>query len=187
MKRRRILLLAGALVVGLLLILAVGISLQPGAALMEFEFTALIHRPVEEVFAFFRDVDVHAAGSRNLVPVLDKLTPGPVGVGTRYREVVRILPFVNGEILTEVVAFEPNRLLDCRFVAMGMPGELTYLFEPLEEATRVVQRESLRPSGWMRPFSPLIGAMFSRMVGKRLAGIQAYLDSGALAQTEVKP
>jgi hypothetical protein len=146
---------------------------------MEFELTAVINRPLEEVFAFFRDVDQHAGQKGTIVPVYDKITPGPVGVGTRYREVVQVMPFVTGEILTEVVGYEPSRRLAYRYVALGMAGELTYWFEAVEEGTRMVQRQSLWPSGLLRLFSPLIGAMFSRMIERRLVGIKGYLESGA--------
>lgn len=144
---------------------------------MEFELSTIIHRPLREVFAFFRDIDQHAGQKGTIVPVYDKITPGPVGVGTRYREVVQVMPLITGEILTEVVGYQPDQQLAYRFIALGMAGELTYGFEATEEGTRVVQRQSLWPSGWMRLFSPMIGAMFSRMIAKRLAGIKGFLES----------
>lgn len=147
---------------------------------LEFELSAVINRPVEEVFAFFRDVDQHAGQKGTIVPVYDKITSGPVGVGTRYHEVVRILPFVTGEILTDVVGFEPGRQLAYRFVALGMDGDLTYLFEAVPEGTRLTQRQSLRPAGWQTLFSPMIRVMFSRMIRRRMAGIKALLEAGAL-------
>lgn len=146
---------------------------------MEFELTAVINRPLEEVFAFFRDVDQHAGQKGTIVPVYDKITPGPVGVGTRYREVVQVLPFVTGEILTEIVGYESGRRLAYRYVALGMAGELTYCFAAVEEGTRMVQRQSLWPGGLLRLFTPLIGAMFSRVIQRRLVGIKGYLESGA--------
>ncbi|MDH7487977.1 MAG: SRPBCC family protein [Anaerolineae bacterium] len=146
---------------------------------MEFELSAVINRPLEEVFAFFRDIDQHAGQKGTIVPVYDKVTPGPVGIGTQYREVVQVMPFVTGEILTEVVGYEPGQRLAYRFVALGMAGELTYRFEAVESGTRLVQRQSLWPSGWMRLFSPLIGATFSRMIARRLAGIKSFLESKA--------
>lgn len=145
---------------------------------MEFELSAVIYRPLEEVFGFFQDIDQHAGQKGTIVPVYDKITPGPVGVGTRYREVVQVLPFVTGEILTEVVGHEPGQRLAYRFVALGMDGELTYRFEAAGEGTRVVQRQSLLPSGWLRLFSPMIGALFSRMITRRLAEIKRILESG---------
>jgi hypothetical protein len=146
---------------------------------MEFELSAIINRPLEEVFAFFRDIDQHAGQKGTIVPVYDKVTPGNVGVGTQYREVVQLNPFVTGEIRTEVVGYEPGQLLAYRFVALGMAGELTYCFEAVEGGTRLVQRQSLWPSGWMRLFSPIIGSMFSRMIARRLAGIKRFLESRA--------
>lgn len=145
---------------------------------MEFEITIVINRPLEEVFAFFRDVDQHAGQKGSIVPVYDKITPGPVGVGTRYREVVQVMPFVTGEILTEVVEYEPSRRLVYRYVALGMEGELTYWFEIAGEGTQMVQRQSLRPGGLLRLFSPMIGAVFSRMIQRRLVGIKGLLESG---------
>lgn len=148
---------------------------------MEFQRTTVINRPLHEVFAFFRDIDQHAGRKGTVVPVYDKVTPGPVGVGTRYWEVVQLLPFVTGEIVTEVVGYEPGRRLTYRYVALGMPGELTYLFEAVEGGTRLVQQQSLRPSGVLRVCSPLIEAMFSRMIARRLIGIKCLLESGTPA------
>ncbi len=143
---------------------------------MNFEISSVIHRPVEDVFAFFRDVDLHAGRKGTLVPIYEKITTGPVRVGTRYREVVQMTPFMTGEILTEVVGIEPGRRLAYRYVALGMPGELTYRFEAVDGETRIAQQQSLIPSGWLRLLSPLIAAMFSRMIKRRLAGIKEYLE-----------
>jgi len=144
---------------------------------MEFKLTAIINRPLEEVFAFFRDVDQYAGCKGTIVPVYDKITPGPLGVGTRYREVMQVLPFITGEIQMEVVGFEPSRRLAYRYVALGMEGELTYRFDAVVEGTRPVQRQSLWPGGLMRLFSPMIGVMFSRMVKRRLVWIKGFLES----------
>lgn len=144
--------------------------------MLEFELMVVINRPVEEVFAFFKDIDQHAGQKGTVVPIYDKLTPGPVGVGTRYREIVVLLPFLTGEIQTEVTAYEPGKKLGYQFVAMGMPGELTYLFEPTAAGVKLVQRQSLSPKGWMKPFSPVIKAMFFRKIVKRLTGIKRLLE-----------
>jgi uncharacterized protein YndB with AHSA1/START domain len=147
-------------------------------AALEFEFGAVIRRPPEDVFAFFRDVDRHAEKSKDLVPVYRKLTPGPVDIGTRYHEEVRLLPLIRGKIENEVTELDPPRRLAYRFVALGMNGELTYDLQPVEEGTRLSQRQSLCPAGPMRLAAPAIRALFSRAVSRRLQGIKEYLDSG---------
>lgn len=144
---------------------------------MEFEFKTVINRPREDVFAFFRDVDQQGGRKGSIVPVLDKTTPGPVSIGTRYYEVVQIMPFVTGKVFTEVVGIVPYRLLAYRFVALGMKGELTYLFQATSEGTVVVQKQSLLPGGMLKLFGPIIGALFSMMATARLAGIKNLLES----------
>lgn len=147
---------------------------------MDFELKIIIHRPIEEVFAFFRDIDQHAGQKGTIVPVYRKITPESVGVGTQYLEIVQLLPFVTGKILTRVVRYDPCRRLAYQFVALGMPGELTYWFEATEKGTQLVQQQSLRPEGLLRIFSPLIGSMFARMVRRRLLGIKRFLEKGSV-------
>jgi len=146
---------------------------------MEFRFTAIIKRACGEVYAFFRDIDQHAGQKGSRVPVYDKTTTGPVGVGTRYREVVQVLPLVRGEMLSEVTCYEEEKQLGYRFSGLGMEGELAYTFEPVEGGTRVVQAQSPHPRGMLRAFNWLIGRLFSAVAGQRLLGIKALLEQDA--------
>ena len=68
----------------------------------------IINRRPADVFAFLRDKDKYPQEEGSPVLVLDKTTPGPPCVGTCYREVVQMLPFYRGEILSEITCFEPN-------------------------------------------------------------------------------
>ena len=150
---------------------------------MEFEFTAVIHCPPADVFAFFRDVDQYNEFEGSPVPVLDKVTDGPVRVGTRYREVVRMMPgirmmhSVTMTILSEVTGYEPERYLASDWHSNVMEGNLAYTFEPVDGGTRIVQKMTLKPKGILRVFSPLIKVMFSRAAGQRLRGIKALLEA----------
>ena len=91
---------------------------------MRFRFVQTIEAPVERVFAFLRDIDRVAGEPGTVVPVYDKVTPGPAGVGTRYREVIRLLPGLEAEMMSELVRFEPPRFLGYRFRGLGLSGEL---------------------------------------------------------------
>lgn len=147
---------------------------------MEFEAKAVIHRPLEDVFGFFRGMHQQARRKGSVVPVYNKITLGPVGVGTRFREVVRLLPFLKGEVISEITGYDPPHKLDYRFVAFGkMDGELTYRLEPVDEGVQVFQRQTLRPRGTLvKLLSPLIGAAFSQAIGHRLKGIKKLLEGG---------
>jgi len=148
---------------------------------MDFEFVAVIDCPLADVFALFRDVDQYNEHEGSPVPVLDKITDGPVRVGTRYREVVKMLPFVTMTILSEIKDYESERYLASRWWSNVMAGHLAYTFEPVDGGARVVQRMSLNPKGILRVFSPLIKAMFSRAGEHRLAWIKTFLETRASA------
>ncbi|MGD8625595.1 MAG: SRPBCC family protein [Anaerolineae bacterium] len=141
-----------------------------------FDFAAEIECPLDDVFAFFRDVDQHAGQPGTVVPVYDKVTPGPVGLGTRYREVVQLLPFVAGEIRAEVVCYEPPHRLGYHFSGLGMDGTLDYRFQAVTGGTRLRQHQVLRPRGVLRLLSPLIRLTFGRVAGRRLIFIKAWLE-----------
>jgi len=75
---------------------------------MRFELSIWIDRPPADVFAFLRDKDQYPQEVDSPVLTLDKTTPGPPGVGTGYREVVRMLPFYRGVIRSRITRFEPG-------------------------------------------------------------------------------
>jgi len=148
---------------------------------LTFHFVADIERPLDDVFCFFRDVDQHAGRAGTVVPVYDKLTPGPVDLGTRYREVVRLLPFVQGEMLSEMICYEPPHRLGYRFSGLGLDGELEYRFQAVDCGTQVSQRQVLRPRGVLKLLQPLIRISFGRVAGWRLAGIKTLLEGASPA------
>ncbi len=146
---------------------------------MNFEFSAVIYCPLADVFALFRDVDQYNEHEGSPVPVLGKITEGPVRVGTRYREVVQMMPFVTMTILSEITEYESERRLASRWWSNVMEGRLAYTFELVDGGVRVIQRMSLNPKGVLRVFSPLIKVMFSRAGEHRLAWIKAFLEARA--------
>jgi hypothetical protein len=147
---------------------------------VQFETEAFIHRPPKDVFDFFRDMHRQPRRESSVVPVYDKITPGPVGVGTRFREVVRLLLFLKGKVISEITGYDPPQRLDCGFVAFGkMEGELTYRLKSSGEGARVLQRQTLRPRGaLLKLLGPLIGAAFSRAIAHRLRSIKTLLEDG---------
>ena len=146
---------------------------------MDFEFTAVIESPIDRVFAFLKDIDHHAGKEGTVVPVYDKITPGPVKVGTRYREVIRLLPFISGEMISEVTAFEPGCRLGYVFSGMGMDGDLVYSFRETSVGTEVVQKQRLYPRGMLKLLSPIIGRMFENAASSRLLIIKDLIEWNA--------
>ncbi len=144
---------------------------------MNFELSIIIQRPPGVVFAFLRDKDTFQQPEGSPVLILEKTTPGPAGVGTRYREVVRMLPFIRGEILSEITRFEPDEALEEDFAGGGFRGHLAYQFIPVNRGTRLIQRETMYAQGWLRALEPVIQRTFLRRLRERLAAIKAVLES----------
>jgi len=145
---------------------------------MDFELSVMIERPPAHVFAFLRDKDLYPQEPGSPVLVLEKTTDGPPAVGTRYREVVQMMPFVRGEILSEITRYEPDRLLEERFRGAGMQGHLAYEFTPSGTGTELTQRETLQPLGMLRLAGPLIKRRLHRRLCERLETIKSILESG---------
>jgi uncharacterized protein YndB with AHSA1/START domain len=145
---------------------------------MYFELSITIRRPPCEVFAFLRDKDKYPQEPGSPVLVLEQTTPGPVGVGTRYREVVQMLPFARGEILSEVTCFVPGESLEEDFEGAGMVGHLAYQFLPERDGTRLIQRERVSVRGFLKVLEPVMERMLARQLRKRLEAIKAILESG---------
>jgi len=140
---------------------------------MYFELSITIRRPPLEVFTFLRDKDKHPRG----VLLLEKVTPGEPGVGTLYREVVQMMPFVREEILSVITRFDPDEYLDENFEGAGFKGHLAYQFLQEDDRTRLIQRETMFARGLLKVFEPLIKRMFCRHLQERLEAIKAILES----------
>ena len=110
--------------------------------------------------------------------VLEQTTPGPAGAGTRYREVVQMLPFVRGEILSVITRFDPGERLDEDFQGAGMKGHLAYRFVPEDGGTRLFQEETVEPRGLLRVAAPVMQQALARQLRTRLEAIKQFLESG---------
>lgn len=154
-----------------------GEETQKEARHMDFELSIIIQRTPDDVFAFLRDKDTFQQPEGSPVLALEQTTPGPAGVGTRYREVVQMLPFVRGEILSVITRFEPGEALEEDFAGAGFTGHLAYQFVPEGDGTRLIQRETMYAQGWRKIFEPVIQRTFLRRLKERLEAIKAVLES----------
>jgi len=123
-----------------------------------------------------RDKDLYPQKSGSPVLLLQKTTPEPVGVGTGYREVVRMLPFVQGEILSRITHFAPPGCLEEDFSGAGMTGHLTYRILADNRGTRLIQQQDFQFNWPFRVLTPLIRAVLGRRLHARLREIKSVLE-----------
>jgi uncharacterized membrane protein len=93
------------------------------------EASVTINRPAGEVFAFLADFENEPEWNSFTVDAA-KLTPGLVGVGTRYRTVGRVMG-AKKESETEVTAYEPDT-----YVAWRSVSGLSWVRAPATPASR---------------------------------------------------
>lgn len=135
----------------------------------------VIDCPVETVFDFVADECNEPRYNPQMLSV-EKLTPGPVGVGTRYdaqmRSGSRTLP-----LTLEFTCFErPNRLRShSEFSGMNIDGELA--FESLGGSTRMRWVWNLAPQGGMKLLGPLISWMGRKQELRIWSELKRYLEN----------
>jgi hypothetical protein len=117
-----------------------------------FENTVTIRRAVGDVFAFLADFENIPTWNHAIVAT-KKISPGPVGVGTTYRQ-LRSIPSRSEEGF-RVTSFEPISRLEVHGDIGPFTATISYLLAPTDDGTRltnVVDLESA--SGALRLAAP---------------------------------
>jgi uncharacterized protein YndB with AHSA1/START domain len=140
---------------------------------MKFANTVTIDRRPAEVFAFLARFD-NVPRWNYAIGETRKLTAGPVGVGSVYRQ-RRTLPTPSEETF-EVVEFEPDRRLSIRGGLGPFHGEVTYLLEPAGTGTTLTNTMDLQPSGPLRLVAPLAASRIKSAVASNLDTLRQILD-----------
>jgi uncharacterized protein YndB with AHSA1/START domain len=139
-----------------------------------FENTVTIRRPVAEVFAFLADFENVPAWNYAILETR-KVSPGPVGVGTTYRQ-VRSMPSRSEEAF-EVTVFEPASRLEVQGELGPFGARLKYALEPMAGGgTRLTNAVELRASGLLSVVAPLATARVKRAVAANLDTLRQLLE-----------
>src|SRR5690554_3078723 len=123
-----------------------------------FSIQTRIAAPIEAVFALASDF-AGAAGHIKGIKKVEMLTPGPVGVGTRFRETREMFGKDATEEM-EVTAFDPPRSYTLGCHSCGAKYATTFRFEAEGDATQLVCDFEATPATWWAwLFKPLAGLM----------------------------
>jgi hypothetical protein len=107
------------------------------------------------------------------VLLLRKTTGGPVVVGTRYREVVQMAPFIKSEILSEITRHDQYSVLKETSVGGGMMGTPTYFFNIAGQGTELIQHVQIEIHWLLKLFDPVIAELYAKVAQYRL-GCRLY-------------
>ncbi len=132
--------------------------------------------PIDEAFAFVADFANSSRWDPG-VATSERLDPGPVGVGARYRLGVRMRGRVT-PMEYRVTAYEPPRRVVLTGAGSGISAIDEIRFEPGPSGTgtHIDYTADIRLNGWMRLVEPFVGGTFDKIAKDALGGMQRSLD-----------
>ena len=139
--------------------------------------TVQIDRPPAAVFAFVSDPAHFPQWAGTLVKESRQTSPGPVGVGTTFTQVNRLL----GRRFTSemrVVTYEPARRFDYETTAGPIRFAGHYTFAPVAGGTRFTSVDESQPAGWLRYLQPLLQPFAQRQITANLHKLKAVIEAG---------
>ncbi|MGE5335096.1 MAG: SRPBCC family protein [Nitrososphaerota archaeon] len=140
---------------------------------IQIESTVLIARPMEVVFPFLLDLEQSAVTDPDLVSV-EKITPGPIGVGTTYVLQQRIQGRLR-ESTTRYTGIDPNRSIAFEADLGPIAVAASIAFVSVEGGTRVTFHGEGTPRGALKLFSRRFQRIGQHAWDERLAHVEAAL------------
>jgi len=144
---------------------------------MLHKFRIQINKPPNEVFTFLCNKDSYKQQNGSPVLLLEKTTPGAIRVGTCYREIVQMMPFIKREMLSKVTRYEPGSVLEEEWAGAGMKGVLTYYFHPNSGGTELIQNVKIETITLLKPFESMISRTYVRAAQYRLECVKTILET----------
>jgi hypothetical protein len=135
----------------------------------------LIEWPVDEVFDFVADARNEPRYNPQILRA-EKLSPGPIGLGTRFRDEIRSMGRP-AEITIEIIGYErPRRLTNSIHVStMDIRGGLT--FHPAPAGTRMRWAWELLPHGIFKLMTPVLASIGRRMEQRVWASLKRVMEA----------
>jgi uncharacterized protein YndB with AHSA1/START domain len=144
--------------------------------MFEVAETVTIKHPRQQLFDIAADPESQLRWDPGTLRRVEKLTPGPLRAGARYRGRFKGL----GTVEYEFAEYEPGRRFshDSRMPAMGHLRHL-FEFETVDGGTRLKQTIRVDPSGVGRVIAPLMKPMLRRRM--RLIDAELTVYTGGRA------
>ncbi len=142
--------------------------------MIQFTIETEIERPVADVFAYVTDPDKLANWQTNTVLAVQE-GDGPLGLGTRLREVHR----AGGkelESLVEVSEYEPDRAFALHVVEGALPVDARIILEPTVSGTLMHFGAHGQPTGALRLAEPLLRRTLKRQFAGHCARLKHVLE-----------
>ena len=143
---------------------------------MHIELSQHVDAPPDRCFAVWTDFE-HAAQIIDAIKKIEVLTPGPVGVGTKFAQTRTMFGKASTETL-EVTGYEPDRSVTVEAESCGARYVCVFTFTPDGAGTRVrltvdTQARTLLAK-LMAPLGCLMAGTMKKMMQQELIDAAAY-------------
>jgi uncharacterized protein YndB with AHSA1/START domain len=144
---------------------------------IDFTIETTIDRPVEDVFAYATDPAKLPTWQTNTVSSVPD-GDGPIGVGTRLREVHRGPGGREIATVVEVSRYEPSEAFELRMVEGSLPIHAQLTFRPDGDGTVMQFRSFGEPTGALRLVQPLLRRALLRQFTGHCDALKRVLETG---------
>jgi carbon monoxide dehydrogenase subunit G len=145
--------------------------------MINLDLGTLIDRPVKDVFAFVANPNNMSKWNSAVVD-LQQVTPGDVGVGTKFKSVGELMGRrVEGEM--QVTAYEPDSRCSYQVNAGPMQVNLTLAFKPVGTGTKVNLNAQGNPAGFFKLAERVMAGRVKSLMEENLARLKSQLETGA--------
>jgi uncharacterized protein YndB with AHSA1/START domain len=146
--------------------------------MIEFTIDTYIERDVGRVFDHVSDPDKLHTWQTNTVSAVQE-DDGPLGVGTRLREVHRSPGGKEFASVVEVSEYEPGKTFALRLVEGKLPLDVRITFEPTGPGTLMRFAAHGQPTGAMRLAQPLLQPVLKRQFERDCATLKRVVESAS--------
>jgi uncharacterized protein YndB with AHSA1/START domain len=135
----------------------------------------VIERPPEQVWDVVADLETHTSW-RPALREFRQVSDGPLGVGSRIREV---LSWRGREIVIddEITAYEPPHRLGIRGSWKAADFDVDFRLDPVAEGTNVTMEWPLYPKSFLLKIAaPFLGGAMGRATREELELLKAHVE-----------
>ena len=144
--------------------------------MINLDLSTLIDRPVKEVFGFVSDLN-NMSKWNSAVVSLQQITPGPVGVGTRFKSIGELMGRrIEGEV--RITSYEPDSKTGFQMNAGPMQLNVTISFRPVGTGTKVSLNAQGNPAGVFKLAEGILQGRVKSLMEENLARLKSVLEKG---------
>jgi carbon monoxide dehydrogenase subunit G len=144
--------------------------------MINLDLGVLIDKPVKDVFAFITNPS-NMPKWNSAVVSLEQVTPGNVGVGTKFKSVGEMLGRrIEGEM--HVIAFEPDSKYGFQMNAGPVQVNVTLTFKTVGTGTKLSLNAQGNPGGLFKLAEGVLQGRVKTMMEENLARLKSVLEKG---------